>query len=133
MSANISVGFFGKLPCNGDFLERRMSREFLDVWDPWLQACVHESRQRLQENWLPRYLTGPVWRFVLSGAVCGSGAYAGILMPRVDKVGRYFPLSVVTQIDHESNPLEYATRRGDWFAALEAVSLSALEQENLDL
>jgi type VI secretion system protein ImpM len=133
MSARSSVGFFGKLPCNGDFLERRVPQAFLEVWDPWLQLCVHTSRQVLQESWLPSYLTSPLWRFVLSEAVCGSGAYAGVLAPSVDRVGRYFPLTVVTQIDVAACPLQFATQHTSWFDGLESLIITALEDSNLSL
>src|SRR5262249_51991550 len=91
----VNVGFYGKLPCRGDFLQRRAPQDFVDVWDAWLQEGLHESRQRLQEAWLNTYLTGRVWRFVLSAGVCGSGVYAGVLVPSVDRVGRYFPLTLI--------------------------------------
>ena len=133
MPASSSVGFFGKLPSNGDFLQRRVAQPFLDIWDPWLQECVHASKQSLQESWLSIYLTSPVWRFVLTDATCGSGAYAGILVPSVDRVGRYFPMTLVTQIDVDANPLQFATRFAAWFDALEALVVSALEASDLDL
>jgi type VI secretion system protein ImpM len=128
-----SVGFFGKLPSNGDFLQRRVPQAFLDVWDPWLQESVHASRQALQESWLSTYLTSPLWRFVLPSAVCGSGAYAGLLAPSVDRVGRYFPLTIVTQIDIDACPLDFAAQRASWFEALESLVVAAMAEPNVDL
>jgi type VI secretion system protein ImpM len=133
MTGGASVGFFGKLPCNGDFLQRRAPQEFVDAWDAWLQECIHESRQALQDGWLDAYLTGPVWRFVISGGVCGSGSYAGVMLPSVDRVGRYFPLTLITQLDTEESPVEFACRGSHWFDAAEAVAISALETADLDL
>jgi type VI secretion system protein ImpM len=133
MPSTASVGFFGKLPCNGDFLQRRVPQAFLDVWDPWLQECVHASRETLQEGWLPAYLTSPVWRFVLPEAICGSGAYAGILAPSVDRVGRYFPMTIVTQVDVDANPLDLAIERRPWFDALESLLVTALGESEIDL
>src|ERR1700674_935300 len=133
MAGQASVGFFGKLPCNGDFLQRRVPQAFLEVWDPWLQECVHASRGALQESWLSTYLTSPLWRFVLPDSVCGSGAYAGVLAPSVDRVGRYFPLTLVMQIDVDICPLDFAARRTPWFEALESLIVAALEESNVDL
>jgi type VI secretion system protein ImpM len=133
MTIPSSVGFFGKLPCNGDFLERRVPRAFLEVWDPWLQQCVHASRQVLQETWLPSYLISPLWRFVLSESVCGSGAYAGVLAPSVDRVGRYFPLTIVTQIDVVACPLQFAAANSFWFDGLDSLVSAALADPNLSL
>ncbi|HEX3846087.1 MAG TPA: type VI secretion system-associated protein TagF [Steroidobacteraceae bacterium] len=133
MELGSSLGFFGKLPCNGDFVQRRVPQSFLDAWDPWLQECIHDSRAELQESWLPSYLSSPVWRFVLPDAACGSGAYAGSLTPSVDKVGRYFPVTVVTPLDIGICPLDFAIRHASWFDALEELAVTTLASPDLDL
>lgn len=126
------VGFYGKLPCRGDFLQRRAPQDFVDAWDAWLQACIHESRQSLQDAWLNTYLTGPVWRFALSSGACGEGAYAGILVPSVDRVGRYFPLTVIAQLAADDCPLAIACESPEWFDSAESLVLDALQAEALD-
>jgi type VI secretion system protein ImpM len=126
------VGFYGKLPCRGDFLQRRAPQDFVDAWDAWLQESLHQMRTRLQEQWLNAYLTGPVWRFALSAGVCGSGAYIGILVPSVDRVGRYFPLTVVAQLEPQDCLLSVACASPGWFEAAEKLVLHALDAEALD-
>ncbi len=133
MSAQFPPGFFGKLPCNGDFIQHNVSQEWLDVWDHWQQSCIFESRGALQGEWLDAYLAGPIWRFVLSEGACGSGAYAGIIVPSVDRVGRYFPLTLVRQLDSGWNPLDVAVCWPAWFEALEQVACGALDQHDLRL
>jgi type VI secretion system protein ImpM len=127
------VGLYGKLPCKGDFLQRRVSQEFVDAWDPWLQECLQASREQLAEEWLQHYLTSPVWRFVLTEGVCGTGAYAGVMVPSVDRVGRYFPLTVVAELAAEDCPIEVACDATDWFDAVEARAVAALQTPQLDL
>ena len=127
------VGFYGKLPFKGDFLQRRVPQEFVDAWDAWLQQCLHESREQLKEAWLEAYLTGPIWRFVLAGGVCGPDVYAGVLVPSVDRVGRYFPLTVVARLDGGHCPLDVACSGNTWFEAAEAVVLTALEAAEMDI
>ncbi|MEJ1963377.1 MAG: type VI secretion system-associated protein TagF [Gammaproteobacteria bacterium] len=126
------VGFYGKLPCRGDFLQRRAPQDFVDAWDAWLQECIHESRLRLQDTWLDTYLTGPIWRFVLASGVCGDGAYAGILVPSVDRVGRYFPLTVMAQLTPDGCPLALACSGAAWFESAESLVLDALQADALD-
>jgi type VI secretion system protein ImpM len=126
------VGFYGKLPCRGDFLQRRAPQEFVDVWDAWLQECMHQSREQLQDGWLQAYLTGPIWRFAFARGVCGDAAYVGVLVPSVDRVGRYFPLTVVAQLDAAHSPLHVACSSTAWFDAAESLVLDALEAEALD-
>jgi type VI secretion system protein ImpM len=127
------VGFYGKLPFKGDFLQRRVPQEFVEPWDAWLQQGLHESRLRLRDAWLEAYLSGPVWRFVLAEGVCGAAGYAGILVPSVDRVGRYFPLTLVTRLEAQACPVDVACGSGGWFDAAEAVVLAALEATEMDI
>ncbi len=45
--------------------------------------------------WLDLYLTSPAWRFVCAGGACGPRPAIGLMVPSVDRVGRYFPLTLV--------------------------------------
>ena len=98
-----------------------------------LAAAVHRSEPAaIAGRWLDTYLTGPVWRFVLAAGICGEGAYTGMLVPSVDRVGRYFPLTVIAQLDAQDCPLAIACESTDWFESAETLVLGALEAEALD-
>ena len=127
------AGFYGKLPAKGDFLARNLPRDFIDCWDGWLQAGMQDSRQALGEAWLQIYLTSPLWRYVLPSGVCGTSAWAGVLMPSMDKVGRYFPMTVAVQLSEPVSPLMIAANGQSWFEAVESCLLQALDDEFLDL
>ena len=115
-------------------MQRRAPQGFVDVWDAWLAECLHVSRQQLGERWLDLYLTSPVWRFVLAEGICGEGAYAGVMLPSVDRVGRYFPLTIVAPLEAGSCILEAACDTGRaWFDAAEQLALRALDASDLDL
>src|SRR5690606_39018525 len=86
-------GFYGKLPSRGDFVSRRLPQPFVATWDAWLQQGIAASQAALGQRWLDVYLTSPIWRFALAPQVCGGAAYIGVLVPSVDRVGRYFPLT----------------------------------------
>ncbi len=94
-------GWHGKLPALGDFASRRLGPDFIEPWDTWLSAGLHALRSASPAGWLQAYLDSPSWRFLLQpGALPGSAeagaqAWAGVLMPSVDRVGRYFPLTLV--------------------------------------
>ena len=126
-------GFYGKLPELGDFVNRRMPRTFLDRWDEWLQLAIATSRQQLGEAWMELYLSGPVWRFVLSGGLCGEQPWCGLLMPSVDRVGRYFPLTIAAPLPLDANPLQIAVEAQGWFDAAEAIMLGVLDAKNFNL
>jgi type VI secretion system protein ImpM len=87
------VGFYGKLPARGDFVRAGLPRDFTDRWDDWLQSVIAGSRALMGEAWLPAFLEAPVWRFALPPGMCGERAALGLMLPSVDKAGRYFPLT----------------------------------------
>jgi len=120
-------GFHGKLVTKGDFVTRRLPRGFLDPWDAWLQEVIGGSRARMGEGWLDAYLTSPIWRFVLSAGLCGDGVAAGVVMPSVDRVGRYFPLSLVGILPEGVAPIDLPAAAGAWFGAAESLVRSALD------
>ncbi len=122
-----TVGYFGKVPVRGDFVQRRLPRSFLGPWDEWLQGAVAASKSQLGDGWLDCYLTSPIWRFVLSAGVCGEHPAAGVLMPSVDAVGRYYPMSIVLLQPEPDHAFTFAARARRWFARAEAAVLSCLE------
>jgi type VI secretion system protein ImpM len=126
------AGFFGKIPSHGDFITRDLPRSFLDVWDTWLQSCIAQSKSQLGDGWLEVYLTSPIWRFGLMPGICGPHAAAGILMPSVDRVGRYFPLTIAMSPASMVNPLQLPGAADRWFDAAEAVALRALDDDRFE-
>ena len=93
-----SLGWFGKIPAAGDFINRRLPNDFLQPWDEWLQSGIARGRSVLEARWDEVYLTFPVWRFLLPAGTGSQGHWAGVLMPSVDRVGRHFPLTVAAPI-----------------------------------
>ncbi|MDI1258125.1 type VI secretion system-associated protein TagF [Aquabacterium sp.] len=92
-------GWYGKLPTLGDFASRRLEPTFIDPWDAWLAEGIAGLRAQAEGTWLDHYLASPVWRFLLMPGVIGlDTAMAGVLMPSVDRVGRYFPLTLIAPI-----------------------------------
>jgi type VI secretion system protein ImpM len=129
----MEVGLYGKLPSHGDFLRRRVDDAFIAVWDEWLQQSIAASRTALGERWLDVYLTSPVWRFACDSGVCGPQRYAGLIVPSVDRVGRYFPLTLVWEVPEGTSPLAVAQRADGWFDQVERLILETLAEEQVDL
>ena len=102
------AGFYGKLPGKGDFLTRNLPRQFVDVWDDWLQSGMNAAKQVLGDEWLQVYLTSALWRFVLPPGICGESAWAGVMMPSMDRVGRYFPMTVAVELTLPVSPVMVA-------------------------
>lgn len=122
-----AVGWYGKIPGTGDFIARRVPASFSEPWDRWLQVAIEGSKQRLGAEWRDRFLSMPAWRFVLGPDLAGSSAWAGLMVPSVDAVGRYFPLTVASALP--SAGLDVAAtllRAARWFDEIEAIALEAI-------
>jgi type VI secretion system protein ImpM len=119
------AGFYGKLPARGDFVRGGLPRDFTDRWDAWIAAAIAGSRERMGEDWLPAFLEAPVWRFALSAGLCGGRAALGLMLPSVDRAGRYFPLTFAALYDGGTAP-------GDdplWLDGCEVAGRAALEHD----
>ncbi|QPK63473.1 type VI secretion system-associated protein TagF [Methylomonas sp. LL1] len=123
-----AAGFYGKLPSHGDFLSRRLPRQFIEPWDQWLQAGIAASREQLGKDWLNTFLVSPIWHFGLAPGLCGGEAWAGVMMPSVDKVGRYFPLTLAAKVDASRLPELFDPVCG-WFEALTQLAFSSLDYD----
>jgi len=119
-------GFYGKLPARGDFLGRRLGRPFIDAWDGWLQEALLASKDALGSTWRETYLTSPIWRFAFAAGSCGPAAVAGLVMPSVDKVGRYFPLMLGGEFPAGLDLTRFVPAAASWYEALEELALAAL-------
>ena len=128
-----TTGFFGKLPSRGDFIGRYLPKSFLEPWDGWLQGAIAQSRNQLGEAWRDAYCISPIWRFALSDSLCGPPGYAGVLMPSVDRVNRYYPLVIAASLTPDWPLLALPTAGEAWFQQAEQLALAALEQDALDL
>ena len=123
-----NTGIFGKLPSYGDFLSRDLDSNFVEVWDVWLQGFVQSTQEQLGESWLDVYLTSPIWRFALSRGVVDDSTWVGLVLPSVDRVGRYFPFSIASNVE-TAPPAVLMSSAVSWFDELEDIALQALEGE----
>lgn len=132
MANQEKTGIYGKLPAHGDFLIRNLGSAFIDPWDEWLQFYVSASREQLGEAWLETYLTSPIWRFVLSPGVIDENMWSGLIMPSVDRVGRYFPISIARPFAARFSPVNFMYTQQQWFQQMEFFCLKALD-DDLDI
>jgi type VI secretion system protein ImpM len=122
--------WFGKLPGMGDFAQRRLAPHFQQGWDNWLQRGLQQLRSQ-REDWVVHYLEAPLWCFALGEDVLGAKPWLGILMPSVDAVGRYFPLTLAIEMEHSAqgdSENTSATIRHWWSRSAKA-ALSALDED----
>jgi type VI secretion system protein ImpM len=128
----MAFGVFGKLPQKRDFVALNVPRAVLEPFETWLQSAVAASRNELRDDWQEYYLVAPIWRFWIGGDILGVEC-AGSLIPSVDKVGRFFPLTILYCAGNGQgivappfDPLD------EWYSAIEKRLLSCL-QENAEI
>lgn len=124
-----AFGYFGKLPTLGDFVHQVLPQDFANAWHPWLQQCMADSRDFLGDQFLTYYLNCPAWKFLLSPGVCGAQAVAGLTIPSVDRVGRYFNFTIATVLPASSNPCTYVMNNRKGMMELENLALDILEKD----
>ena len=83
---------FGKLPGHGDFIARGMPGDVRETIDLWLAEWLAAARAACGASFESAYEAAAPWLFE------GPNATA-VLMPSMDRVGRLFPLLVVTAPD----------------------------------
>lgn len=124
-----SVGFYGKLAGRGDFVSRGLLNTFVEPWDAWLASGMRASQDELGAAWLDAYLTSPLWRFAIAPGLLGGEAVAGVVMPSIDRVGRYFPLTVACLLPANADLGGLVGGDDGWFEQVESLLLSTLEPE----
>lgn len=129
-------GWYGKLPALGDFASRRLPPAWIAAWDGWLASGLHQLREAAPEAWLENYLASPAWRFALlpgalpaAATAAGEGLRVGVLVPSVDRVGRYFPLVVVSEpLPRPADGAQVAAL-WHWAGQLEDIAVQALQDD----
>jgi type VI secretion system protein ImpM len=119
-------GLFGKLPAKRDFIALFAPRDFLDVWEPWMQSSISASRASLCERWQQAFLTAPIWRFWLGAEICGR-TVVGAFMSSLDGLGRYYPLTIFGYADQGAAlPPPELDPQDAWFTEAEEFLLQTL-------
>lgn len=133
MNEATTAGWYGKLPALGDFASRRLTPEWIAQWDGWLAEGLHQLREAAPERWLDDYLASPAWRFaLLPGSMpdgSGEGLRVGVMIPSVDRVGRYFPLVVVSPPRPRPGGGAEVAALWQWAAQVEEIAVNALHED----
>jgi type VI secretion system protein ImpM len=117
----VLVGFHGKLPNVGDFVQRRLPASFVDAWDAAMQSALATASAAIGETWRETFLASPSWRFALCTDVCDQLPWVGVVVPSYDRVGRVYPL-VLAVSPPGANDGWPQTPDNAWFDALDAAA-----------
>jgi type VI secretion system protein ImpM len=124
-----SIGYYGKIPNKGDFISKNLPRSFTEPWHRWAKEAMACSRDQLKQTWEECYLTTPLYQYILSPGICGSTLWIGVMMPSVDKVGRYYPMTLCRSVSSLANPFTLFEKHQLWFRQSERLLLSCLDDD----
>lgn len=131
-----SVAWYGKLPSLGDFAGRRMPHALTLEWDAWLREGMEELRRIDDTGWPDRFVNAPLWFFIAPVAALSSPVI-GALAPSMDRVGRYYPLTVMATAPREgcsfADDLQVKAFLAGARAAIVDARRRALSVDELDL
>lgn len=113
------VGFYGKIPARGDFVVSGVPPAVVDVLDGWMRACLAARRAAPEQSREPSWREVPAWYFFATVAEIQLG---GIWLPSIDRVGRTFPLVLVT---------DAGSAGVDWMDQAEAIGITAVTEDLL--
>ena len=117
------------MPSLGDFFRINASPGFVEPWDIWLQIGMQEVRRLLGSNWEVCFMSAPIWRFTLSAGLAGPDAMLGVLMPSMDRVGREFPLTLMTPVSGTPLLTDLHSGAESLFPFLEDIALNTLDDD----
>lgn len=129
----MKVGFFGKLPSFGDFIQRNVTVRLVDEWDNWLSQGLNSSQHQLQRQWQYYYFTSPIWRFCFKPRFNSQSIVVGLMMPSVDKTGRAYPFTLLCELQSQADVFSVTTAIDPLHQQAELVLLALLDSPSPDL
>lgn len=129
----MEVGFFGKLPGLGDFLQRNVAPELVQAVENWIYPGFEAAIAATGSSWQQHYFKSPIWRFMLPAGLWHHQAVTGFMMPSIDKASRCFPFIVICQASSEVDPLLWSMQLDTQHRQAEDFAISLLEVADPDL
>jgi type VI secretion system protein ImpM len=91
----MGLAVYGKHPAKGDFLEHGLPAGLKPLLEGWLDAVLAEARAVLGAEWDRVWRQAPMLRFWIGDGIWGAPV-AGVMAASQDRVGRRFPLVLLT-------------------------------------
>jgi type VI secretion system protein ImpM len=128
-----SLGWFGKLPCVGDFCCHGISNSTANALDNTLSTAMQLAVENHPQHWQQAYFNAPAHGFVWNQAITQGDSVSqsftlGVLMPSVDRAGRAFPFVLVESFEITS-ALHTPCCVKTWMNQALQIASSALDKE----
>lgn len=125
MAVAPSLGWSGKLPCRGDFIEGGARLPVFKWIADWASAGMVAIR-RGGGPATDRFLTAPLTSFATSAGAMGPEAALGVIGPGMDRTGRLYPFSIAAACPGDIDAGETLRANTDWLTELEEIFLGCL-------
>lgn len=125
-----SIGWYGKIPTAGDFIQRRLPNHLVNRLAHWFQNGLtnlqHKYQMRIDDRGINKT---PIWNFVLPATLGIQAVQMGCLQLAHDRVGRAYPVCAIQFVPLAQWDLEILNQAGEWYRQLGYVLLSAMRNE----
>jgi len=118
------VAWYGKLPSAADFVGRRMPHAMETAWDNWVRSGMDQVRHETGAKWQERFVNCPIWFFMYPTQVQGVLA-AGAIAPSIDRVGRYYPITVMALSASQPSGFTDDAQVSQFFSGLRSAVIDA--------
>ena len=126
-------GWYGKLPVVGDFVTRHLDGELVKIWDVWLSEGLLALQKRHPDAWQDAYLRGPAWHFIITPGFLPGALHAmplaGVVVPSLDRVGRYYPLTVFARLTQIPSDRDMQSDLWTWLLRVEDAAIDAIQDD----
>jgi len=123
-----SAGYHGKIPTQGDFIQRGLPLGFTRAWDRWLMEGIAALKTQRGDGWLDGYRTAPLWRFATPAGAFGEQAMLGVMVASVDRVGRNFPLTLAAEAPPGCSPIAALLAEAELLERMAAVAQRTISE-----
>jgi len=127
MTNGVTSGFYGKMPCRGDFLSRGLPGDLIQRFDHWFQRGLLASQNKLGDQWAQSYFVAPIWHFYLPPGTANASAWLGVFIPSVDSVGRNFPCLIAAPLTAPLSDYTAFNQHAELLIDIEDMLLDCLE------
>ncbi|CCG87125.1 type VI secretion system-associated protein TagF [Erwinia piriflorinigrans] len=129
MATKYDLGWYGKLPTAGDFLQEGIQEDAIQSWSTWFKTGLL-SWDLVHDNHHDPFCQAPVWNFVLPATLGVQRVQIGCLMPSRDRVGRAWPLLAVKGVPLKEWHPAQLNIAGDWFQELGTILYQAVRERH---
>ncbi|WP_423783674.1 type VI secretion system-associated protein TagF [Gibbsiella quercinecans] len=112
------IGWYGKIPAAGDFLQRRLPDAVINHWAHWFHNGLANLQRSLPDSANQVFSSAPVWNFAVPATLGVPYVQLGCLLPARDRVGRHYPICALRLFTPEQWRNPQLNHAAQWYQQL---------------